>query len=51
MFQLDNKNEIQFRNCLKVALEVMKSKIIASDNSCVGVVFYGTVSICLRHYV
>lgn len=37
--------EQHFINSLKVALVVMKSKIIASDKDSVGIVFFGAVSV------
>lgn len=42
MFQANANGEIQFFNCLKVALEVLKSKIIADDASSIGITFFGT---------
>lgn len=40
--------EVSFINSLKVALIVMKSKIIASEKDSVGIVFFGAVSILLQ---
>ncbi len=42
MLEKNLKSESHLINCLKVALEVMKTKIIAQDNSSVGVTFFGT---------
>jgi ATP-dependent DNA helicase 2 subunit 1 len=42
MLDKNQKGESHLINCLKVALEVMKTKIIAQDNSSVGVTFFGT---------
>lgn len=43
MFEKNKLNEIHFNNCIKVVLAVMKTKIVASDKSSVGVIFFGTV--------
>ena len=45
MFEKNNLGEVHFQNCVKVALAVMKSKIVASDKSSIGIIFFGTVSI------
>jgi ATP-dependent DNA helicase 2 subunit 1 len=42
MFQPNAQAEIQFTNCLKIALAVMKTKIIAQDASSLGITFFGT---------
>jgi ATP-dependent DNA helicase 2 subunit 1 len=42
MSEKNQKGETHMLNCLKVALEVMKTKIIAQDNSSVGITFFGT---------
>lgn len=42
MHEKNLKGESHLLNGLKVALEVMKTKIIAQDNSSVGVTFFGT---------
>ncbi len=34
-------------NSLKVALSVMKSKIIATEKSCIGVILFGAVRVLL----
>ena len=44
MFERNNLGEVHFENCVKVALAVMKSKIVASDKSSIGIIFFGTVS-------
>lgn len=43
MFEKNALGEIHFENCVKVALAVMKSKIVASDKSSIGIIFFGTV--------
>lgn len=43
MFEKNSKGEVHFENCVKVALAVMKTKIVASDKSSVGIIFFGTV--------
>lgn len=43
MFGKNSKGEVHLVNCLRVLVEVMKTKVVASDKSSVGVVFYGTV--------
>lgn len=45
MFEKNSLGEVLFENCVQVALAVMKSKIVASDNSSISVIFFGTVSI------
>jgi ATP-dependent DNA helicase 2 subunit 1 len=42
MCSLNSKGESHLRNCLTVALEVMKTKVIAQDMSSIGVTFFGT---------
>lgn len=42
MFQTNAKGQTQFINCLRVALEVMKTKIVAQDSSSLGITFFGT---------
>eukprot|EP01039_Chlorochromonas_danica_P004691 gene4691-5138_t len=42
MFQLNAHGEPQLINCLKVALEVMKTKVIAQDASSLGIAFFGS---------
>jgi hypothetical protein len=42
MFEKNKNNEINFQNCLKVALAVMKSKIISNEKSSIGLIFFGT---------
>ena len=44
MFEKNSLGEVHFENCVKVALAVMKSKIVASDKSSIGIIFFGTVS-------
>ena len=42
--RMESKNsqgEIQIVNCLKVALSVMKTKIVASSKASVGIIFFG----------
>ena len=39
-----SSGECHLINSLKIALSVMKSKIIASENSSIGITFFGTVS-------
>ena len=42
--RMESKNsqgEIQIVNCLKVALSVMKTKIVASSKTSVGIIFFG----------
>ena len=43
MLEKNVKGEIHLQNCLAVALEVIKSKIIASNKSSVGITMFGTV--------
>lgn len=43
MFEKNALGEIHFENCVKVALAVMKTKIVASDKSSIGIIFFGTV--------
>ena len=43
MFEKNARGEIHFENCVKVALAVMKTKIVASDKSSIGIIFFGTV--------
>jgi uncharacterized protein YegL len=43
MFEKNKLNEVHFNNCIKVVLAVMKTKIVASDKSSIGVIFFGTV--------
>lgn len=43
MFEKNKTGEIHFENCVKMALAVMKSKIVASDKSSIGIIFFGTV--------
>lgn len=45
MFEKSDKGEAFIVNCLRVAQNVMKTKIVASDRSCVGVVLFGPVSV------
>lgn len=47
MFERNKSNEINFQNCLKVALAVMKSKIISNEKSSIGLIFFGTVCLTL----
>ncbi len=42
MFELNSKGESHIINSLKVALSVMKSKIIMSERSCVGITLFGS---------
>ncbi|RYD79446.1 MAG: hypothetical protein EOP84_13030, partial [Verrucomicrobiaceae bacterium] len=42
MFDTLDNGETHLANCLRVALSVMKSKIIAQDDSHLGVMFIGT---------
>ena len=42
MFEKNRSGEIHIINCMKVALEVMKSKIISSEKSSIAVIFFGT---------
>jgi ATP-dependent DNA helicase 2 subunit 1 len=42
MLDKNSKGESHLLNCLKVALEVMKTKIIAQDHSSIGITFFGT---------
>jgi hypothetical protein len=44
MFESNDHGEIHWNNCIKLIIEVMKSKIIASDNASVGLIFFGTVT-------
>jgi hypothetical protein len=44
----NSKGEVPLRNCLQIVVEVMKSKIVADDNSYVGLTLFGTVSITLN---
>jgi Ku70/Ku80 N-terminal alpha/beta domain len=50
MFEKNKLNEVHFNNCIKVVLAVMKTKIVASDKSSVGVIFFGTVrkNVCMK---
>ena len=48
MFEKNALGEIHFENCVKVALAVMKTKIVASDKSSIGIIFFGTVSTIMR---
>ena len=49
MLKPNSKGEIIIVNVLKLLLTVMKSKIIQSDKSCVGAIFYGSViAACLN---
>ena len=41
MFEKNRSGEVHIENCMKVALAVMKTKIIASEKSAVGVIFFG----------
>ena len=43
MFEKNALGEVHFENCVKVALAVMKTKIVASDKSSIGIIFFGTV--------
>ena len=43
MFETNNLGEVHIKNCMSVALAVMKSKIIASEKSSIGLIFFGTV--------
>lgn len=45
MFEKNRLGERAFENCLKVVLAVMKSKIITSEKSSIGLIFFGTVSV------
>ena len=40
----NSQGEIQLINCLKVALSVMKTKIIATSRASVGIIFFGCAS-------
>lgn len=42
MLSQNSKGETQIQNCLSVALEVMKTKVVAQDASSIGLTFYGT---------
>lgn len=44
MYKSNSKGEIMIVNALKLLIAVLKSKIVASDKSCVGCVIYGAVS-------
>lgn len=44
MFKQNSKGEIMVVNALKLLIAVLKSKIVASDKSCVGCILFGTVS-------
>lgn len=44
MFSRSDCGEAFIVNCLRVAQSVMKSKIVASDRSTVGVILFGAVS-------
>jgi hypothetical protein len=39
----NSKGEVLLRNCLQIVVEVMKSKVVADDNSYVGLTLFGTV--------
>jgi hypothetical protein len=41
MFEKNRSGEVHIVNCLRVTLEVMKAKIIASEKSAIGVIFFG----------
>jgi hypothetical protein len=45
MFEKNRLGEVHFENCVKVALAIMKTKIIASEKSSIGIIFFGTVSL------
>jgi hypothetical protein len=49
MFEANKLGEIKFTNCLQLVLQAMMSKVIANDNSCVGIVFFGTVSLSVLY--
>ena len=42
MFEKNRSGEIHIINSMKVALEVMKTKIISSEKSSIAVIFFGT---------
>ncbi len=44
--QQDFKNVSWFDAALKTTREILKSRIISSDNDQLAVVFYGTVGLC-----
>jgi ATP-dependent DNA helicase 2 subunit 1 len=41
MFETNDKGESHMKNCLSVALAVMKTKIIANDKASIGLTFFG----------
>ena len=43
MLKKNSKGEIMIINALKLLLAVLKSKIVASDKSCVGAICFGAV--------
>lgn len=45
MYAKNSKGEIIIINVLKMLLSVLKSKIIASDKTCIGAICFGCVSI------
>jgi hypothetical protein len=42
MFEKNSLGEVHLQNALSVALAVMKTKIISSSKSAVGIMFFGT---------
>ncbi len=42
MKEVNSRGESHIKNCLHVALEVMKTKIVAQDAAAVGVMFFGS---------
>jgi hypothetical protein len=44
MVRRNSKGEVMIINILKLLLHVLKSKIVESDKSCVGAMFFGAVS-------
>ena len=48
MFEKNALGEVHFENCVKVALAVMETKIVASDKSSIGIIFFGTVRTIVR---
>ena len=43
MLKKNSRGEIMIINALKLLLAVLKSKIVASDKSCVGAICFGAV--------
>jgi hypothetical protein len=47
----DQESSTWFHECIKLLIKMLKSKIIANDNSLLSIVFFGTVSIKKNHKV